>query len=196
MFGLCYRTEIGNDVDDEKGYRLHFIYGAAASPSDQNHDTVNESPDAVTRSWNFDTVPVKIKGYKPFSVLEISSLAADRNLIEQLETIVYGSDEDPSRLPMPDEIIDIFFPMYLYKMIELGYITAYIQNDHLYIQYADVAEVEEQYREIYGTFIFPRFENGDITADVDEYGHLIFIINDLDMIVPSVEEERLVITFE
>lgn len=112
-FGLCYRTIIGNDVDGESyGYKLHIIYGAMAAPSEQAHNTVNDSPEAMTMSWSISTTPVSVKGFKPTASLTIDSTKADSSKLTKLEEILYGKDPTESggkdgvdpRLPLPDEI--------------------------------------------------------------------------------------------
>ncbi len=104
-FGLCWRTEIGNDVTDDAGYKLHFIYGATASPSEQPHETINDSPDAKTFSWSYNTVPVPVTGYKPLAKVEIDSRMTTEAKMKVLEAIIYGSDTEDPRLPLPAEII-------------------------------------------------------------------------------------------
>ena len=104
-FALCWRTEIGNDVTDEAGYKLHFIYGATASPSEQTHDTINDSPDAQTFSWDYETTPVQVTGYKPLAKVEVDSRTADETKLGLLEDIVYGTSSEDPRLPLPAEII-------------------------------------------------------------------------------------------
>ena len=104
-FGLCWRTEIGNDVNDEAGYKIHIIYGATASPSDQTHDTINESPDAQTFSWDYNTTPVPVTGYKPLAKIEIDSRTADATKLATLEAMLYGSDSAEATLPMPATVI-------------------------------------------------------------------------------------------
>lgn len=104
-FGLCYRTEVGNDEDSEMGYKLHFVWGATASPSDRSYDTINDSPDVGTLSWDFETTPVNVAGYKPISTLVIDSRTADAEKLAALEKIVYGDGETESKLPLPAEII-------------------------------------------------------------------------------------------
>lgn len=120
-FGLSYRTRIGNDlVGDDFGYKLHLVYGATASPSEKAYTTVNDSPEAITFSWEIMTVPVAVSGMRPTSLLTIDStkVADPADLIE-LETILYGANADPDaqptpipavlpRLPLPDEVIGIF----------------------------------------------------------------------------------------
>ena len=107
-FGLCYRTTIGNDTDgNDHGYKLHIIYGALASPSEKAYASINDSPEAITFSWEVTTTPVNVAGFKPTASLVIDSTKADKEKLTALETILYGSDggsgTDP-RLPLPDEI--------------------------------------------------------------------------------------------
>ena len=105
IFGLCYRTMIGNDVDgNEHGYKLHIIYGAQASPSEKSYTTINDSPEAISFSWEVTTTPVTVKGAKPTSYLVIDSTKSDPTKLEALEKILYGSSEAEARLPLPDEI--------------------------------------------------------------------------------------------
>ena len=105
-FGMCYRTKLGNDVDlDEHGYKIHIIYGATASPSEKGYQTVSDSPEAITFSWEVSTVPVNVTGMKPTASLVIDSTKADPTKLQQLEKILYcGDDGDGPRLPLPDEI--------------------------------------------------------------------------------------------
>ena len=120
VFGLCYRTGIGNDVDgQDHGYKLHFVYGATVSPSEKSHETINDSPSLVEMSWDFETVPVNVSGYKPTATIEVDSTKCDATKLAELEAIIYGTaaveaDADagieaaeaiPARLPLPDEII-------------------------------------------------------------------------------------------
>lgn len=112
-FGLCYRTTIGNDVDgNDHGYKLHIIYGAMASPSEKAYSTINDSPEAMTFSWELTTTPVTVTGKKPTASIVIDSTKCDPQKLAALEAILYGKDAtseqandgaDP-RLPMPDEI--------------------------------------------------------------------------------------------
>lgn len=107
-FGLCYRTTIGNDTDgNDHGYKLHIIYGALASPSEKAYASINDSPEAITFSWEVTTTPVSVSGFKPTASLVIDSTKADPTKLTALETILYGSEGgsgiDP-RLPLPDEI--------------------------------------------------------------------------------------------
>lgn len=103
-FGFSFRSTIGDDVDGNRGYKLHLIYGCTASPSDKSYQTVNDSPDAITFSWEITTVPVNVTGHKPTASIEIDSTKADATKLAALEAILYGSDEAEPRLPMPDEV--------------------------------------------------------------------------------------------
>ena len=104
-FGLCYKTTVGNDVDgNDHGYKLHIIYGANAAPSERAYATINDSPEAMTLSWEFTTTPVAVTGFKPTSCVTIDSTKADKSKLEALEAILYGSDDEEARLPLPDEI--------------------------------------------------------------------------------------------
>ena len=104
-FGLCYRTAIGNDTDgNEHGYKLHIVYGCQASPSEKQYSTINDSPEAITFSWEVSTTPVNVTGKKPTATLIIDSTKADKAKLTALEAILYGSEEKGPRLPLPDEI--------------------------------------------------------------------------------------------
>ena len=103
-FGFCYRTQIGNDVTDNLGYKLHLVYGATASPSERAYNTINDSPDAVTFSWEFETNPVAVSGFKPTAMLEIDSTLVPSAKLSAIEAILYGTSESSARLPLPDEV--------------------------------------------------------------------------------------------
>lgn len=115
-FGLCYRTVLGNDVDsNDYGYKLHLIYGAQAAPSEKGYATINDSPEAITFSWEISTTPVNVKGFKPTACVTIDSTKTDSGKLAALEDILYGKDptelegEDGTepRLPLPDEIAEL-----------------------------------------------------------------------------------------
>lgn len=112
IFGLCYRTEKGNDtVGQAFGYKLHLVYGCLASPSERQYQTINDSPEANTFSWEFTTTPVnvtKIPNVNPTSLITIDSTDVDADKLKELEDILYGSDTAEARLPLPDEIIELF----------------------------------------------------------------------------------------
>ena len=104
-FGLCYRTSIGNDTDgNEHGYKLHIVYGCQASPSEKQYSTINDSPEAITFSWEVNTTPVNVNGKKPTATLIIDSTKADKAKLTALEAILYGAESTEPRLPLPDEI--------------------------------------------------------------------------------------------
>ena len=114
IFGLCYRTAIGNDVDgSDYGYKLHLVYGCLASPSEKAYATINDSPEAITFSWEVSTTPVSVTGFKPTSQITIDSTKVDAVKLASLEDILYGKDgeEDTAtepRLPLPDEVATLF----------------------------------------------------------------------------------------
>ena len=108
MFGLSFRSIIGNDTDgNDHGYKIHIIYGATASPSERAYATVNDSPEAMTLSWELTTTPVAVTGHKPTAHLEINSTKVDPEKLAALEAILYGSDSEEARLPLPDEIVEL-----------------------------------------------------------------------------------------
>lgn len=106
-FGLCYRTTLGNDTDSNNhGYKLHIIYGALAAPSEKAYATINDSPEAITFSWEFKTTPVNVTGHKPTASIVIDSTKIDAEKLAALEKILYGDDTgDGPRLPLPDEVL-------------------------------------------------------------------------------------------
>lgn len=103
-FGLSYRTVIGNDVDNNLGYKLHLIYGALAAPSEKAYATVNDNPEAITFSWEVTTTPVSVEGFKPTATVTIDSTKCDKTKLAALEAILYGSESEEARLPLPGEI--------------------------------------------------------------------------------------------
>lgn len=115
-FGLCYKTTLGNDTNgNDLGYKLHIIYGAMASPSEKAYATINDSPEAITFSWEVTTTPVEVTGKKPTASIVIDSTKADSSKLAALEVILYGKDgtgdgntgaAEP-RLPLPDEIAEL-----------------------------------------------------------------------------------------
>ena len=108
-FGLCYRTAIGNDIDgNDHGYKLHIIYGALAAPTEKAYATINDSPEAITFSWEVTTTPVNVTGAKPTASITIDSTKATPEKLAALEKILYGDTEVEARLPLPDEIKQIF----------------------------------------------------------------------------------------
>ena len=110
-FGLSYRTRLGNDLlGDEYGYKLHLVYGCTASPSEKAYSTINDSPEAITFSWEIMTSPVAVAGMKPTSIITIDSTTADPTDLAALETILYGEVATAPALPTPAEIVTLFSP--------------------------------------------------------------------------------------
>ena len=116
VFGFCYRTVLGNDVDlDKHGYKLHIVYGCTASPSERSYATINDSPEAITFSWEFSSVPVPVTGHKPVSCITIDSTKVDATKLKNLEDKLYGVSTDSTAnpavagsaayLPLPAEVI-------------------------------------------------------------------------------------------
>lgn len=104
-FGLCYKTVLGNDVDTNgHGYKLHLVYGALAAPSEKAYSTINDSPEAVTFSWEFSTTPVNVTGFKPTATIVIDSTKVDETKMKALEDILYGTESEEAKLPLPDEV--------------------------------------------------------------------------------------------
>ena len=107
-FGFCYKTVLGNDEKkNDYGYKLHLVYGATASVSERGFQTINDSPEAVTFSWEVTTTPVAVKGFKPTAILTIDSTTIAPEKLTALEDILYGKDEAEARLPLPDEIAEL-----------------------------------------------------------------------------------------
>lgn len=108
-FGLCYRTAIGNDTQfDDYGYKLHLIYGATASPSDRQYQTINDSPEAISFSWEITTTPVDVEDYKPTAVITIDSTQVDSTKLKNLEDALYGTSDSEPYLPLPAAVFDFF----------------------------------------------------------------------------------------
>lgn len=109
-FGLCYKTTLGNDVDgNDYGYKLHLVYGCLAAPSEKAYNTINDSPEAITFSWEVSTTPVSVKGFKPTAQITIDSTKVTEEKLTALEDILYGKDspgetDSGPRLPLPDEV--------------------------------------------------------------------------------------------
>ena len=104
-FGLSYKTVLGNDVyGNSKGYKIHLIYGAMAAPSEKAYSTINDSPEAITFSWELTTTPVNVQGMKTTASFVIDSTKVDPTKLEAFEKIIYGSSEAAARLPLPDEV--------------------------------------------------------------------------------------------
>jgi hypothetical protein len=108
-FGLCYRTKIGNDVDGaEAGYKLHLCYGLLAKPSEKAYMTINDTPEAITFSWDVTSTPVEVPGYKPSATIVIDSTKVDADALGILEDMLYGTVGDDPFLPLPEAVLSIF----------------------------------------------------------------------------------------
>ena len=135
-FGLCYRTAIGNDIDgNDHGYKLHIIYGALAAPTEKAYATINDSPEAITFSWEVTTTPVNVTGAKPTASITIDSTKATPEKLAALEKILYGDTEVEARLPLPDEIKQLFTVgayviNYLLSRIQLGWRLFFIRKEN------------------------------------------------------------------
>ncbi len=107
-FGFCYKTVLGNDTElNDYGYKLHLVYGCIAAPSEKSYSTVNESPEAITLSWEVTTTPVSVDGFKPTACLTIDSTKVNADKLEALEAILFGTAEADARLPLPGEVLTI-----------------------------------------------------------------------------------------
>lgn len=107
-FGMSYRTQIGNDTDNiDHGYKLHLAYGCSVSPSERSYQTINESPEPGTLSYEATTTPVPIDGFKPSSLITIDSTLIEPDLLAKVEKILYGDEENEARLPLPSELIRV-----------------------------------------------------------------------------------------
>lgn len=113
-FGMSYRTKIGNDVKrQDYGYKLHFIYGATAAPSEKAYATINDTPEAITFSWTLSTTPVSIESdndlnLTPTATITIDSTQMPKAFMDSIESILYGNDTESGRLPLPGEIVELY----------------------------------------------------------------------------------------
>ena len=104
-FGMSYVTTIGNDTDGNKhGYKIHLIYGAMAAPSEKAYATINDSPDAITFSWEVTPTPVAVEGFEPTASVTIDSTKVDAGKLAALEAVLYGSESEEAKLPLPNEL--------------------------------------------------------------------------------------------
>ena len=110
-FGMVYRTKVGNDIaGDDYGYKLHLLYGCRASPSERGYATINDSPEAITFSWELTTTPVQITGYEPSAQLVIDSTkftTETKARLTALEDVLFGTENVEPRLPLPNEVISM-----------------------------------------------------------------------------------------
>lgn len=107
-FGFSYRTAVGNDIEgSDYGYKIHLVYGALAAPSEKSYATINDSPEAITLSWEVTTTPVDVTGFKPTAHLEFDSTKLDADKLATIEAILYGSESEAARMPLPDEVAEL-----------------------------------------------------------------------------------------
>lgn len=105
-FGFSYRTKIGNDIKgDDYGYKIHLVYGCYAKPSSKDNSTTDDSPEAVTLSYEVSTTPINVDGMKPTAHLIVDSTKCPPEKLKQVETALYGSSDKAAYLPLPKEII-------------------------------------------------------------------------------------------
>ena len=107
VFRLCYRTEQGNDESTTYGYKLHLVYGCTCSPSERSYETINDNPDAITLSWEFDSTPVNVEGFKPTSIITVDSTRASSTGLTALENALYGTENTDPYMPDPDEVVTL-----------------------------------------------------------------------------------------
>lgn len=107
-FAFCYKTSVGNDTQGQDlGYKIHVIYGCKAAPSEKAYATINDSPEAVTFSWEVSTVPVPVEGHNPTATMVIDSTRVPAEKLKLIEEVLYGSEVEDARLPLPNEILDL-----------------------------------------------------------------------------------------
>ena len=106
-FGMAYQTKIGNDINSDLGYKIHLIYGALAAPSEKAYATVNDSPEAITFSWEVTTTPVEVTGFKPTACITVDSTKVEAEKLAALEAVLYGTESEEAKLPLPDEVLSI-----------------------------------------------------------------------------------------
>lgn len=107
-FGLSYVTTLGNDTEGvDHGYKIHIIYGCNASPSEKSYQTINDSPEAITFSWELTSTPVPVTGKKPTSTIVIDSTKITEAHLTAIEALLYGTESEAAKLPTPDELITI-----------------------------------------------------------------------------------------
>ncbi len=108
-FGFSYVTKMGNDTDgSDHGYKIHLVYGCQAAPSERSYATINDSPEAITFSWEISTTPVAVAGFKPTAHVEIDSTKVDKTKLAAFEKVLYGDETNEPKLPLPDEVVTMF----------------------------------------------------------------------------------------
>lgn len=160
-FGLSWVTTVGNDTEfDSHGYKIHLVWGASVAPSEKAYQTINDSPEPIEFSWDIDTIPVPVSGYKPTANMTIDSTKVSAAALTAIEDILYGTSNTTARLPLPDEVISILqghSTTYIYTVVSeptgnpstLGY---YVRLGNDFIKSTDTAVVS-------GTVYYTRSES-------------------------------------
>ena len=118
-FAFCYKTSVGNDTQGQDlGYKIHVIYGCKAAPSEKAYATINDSPEAVTFSWEVSTVPVPVEGHNPTATMVIDSTRVPAEKLALIEEVLYGSEVEDARLPLPNEILELIKQFYIWASHE------------------------------------------------------------------------------
>ena len=163
-FAFCYRTKVGSDIDtDASKYKIHIIYNATCSPSESSFETINDSPDAVTFSWEITTSPVNVSGFKPTSEVTIDVWKLSDFNKARLEGALYGTDDSESYLPDPDGLLALY--------VDFGY--SIDENGHLILVTEDEDTDVSMEIDEYGHLIYTHDEYSDVDFSLDENGHLI-----------------------
>lgn len=119
-FGFTYRTKVGNELTGDYGYKIHIVYGALASPSERNYNTLGDSVDALEFSWDITTLPPAMTGVKPTAHFEIDTRTSSPSAVSDIEDILYGTEESDARLPTITEIIEVFDTYAILSVIDNG----------------------------------------------------------------------------
>lgn len=175
-FGLVWRTVLGNaSQKNAYGYKIHIMYNGIAAPTETPYESINDSPDALTMSWEVSTTPVNIPNIKPSATIVIDSTKADPYKLSKLENILYGTETEDSRLPFPDEIIDI---------MEIPALRVYAKNGYIYrdrrcIRKVSAKELSLMFSVSNIIIVDDNYECNPVTLlkDSDTYGLMYFIID-------------------
>lgn len=107
-FGLTYRTKIGNDLAGQNyAHKIHFVYNALVAPTNKNYQTVSDNPTANTFTWNITTKAIKVAGRRQTAHMVVDTSLLTPPLLESLEALIYGTDEEDPQLPTPTELISL-----------------------------------------------------------------------------------------
>lgn len=110
-FGFAYKTTLGNDaINNDYGYKLHILYGCVAAPSEKAYSTINDSPEAITFSWDIRTTPLQVPGFRPTASVVIDSTKVDAATMTAIEDALFGSTADPATILLPEDLIALLTP--------------------------------------------------------------------------------------